>query len=360
MGKTRGNPNIGSLTGLAAIVCILTASRGAIAEPAAENAGAAARTSSLSWVRLRGAESCIATQALAQAVEKRLGRPVFVSASEADLSVEGRVERAGGGWVAAIEVRDPSGNRVGSRELKSPARDCSAIDEQLTFVLSVLIEPHIPPSPPREEPAPLPTVLPIAPPPREVDRVVVRVPVKVPAGDPPVRFAGHAGATLGGGFLPRAGGGVSLIALVEPRSFWGILVGGSYLFEQEVAAEQGARARASAAFGTAALCPLGATGEGDRLGARLCAGVHVGSLRSRGDGFSVSLGDEVFVAYASLLGQLGYRITGPLMVATGASLSTPIARGELRYRNADGEARTLFRASPVALAAHLGLGVRFP
>src|SRR5262245_9058418 len=57
-------------------------------------AARAQRTSSLGWVRLAGAEQCIATQQLAQRVEQRVGRAVFVSASQADLAIEGRVERA--------------------------------------------------------------------------------------------------------------------------------------------------------------------------------------------------------------------------------------------------------------------------
>src|SRR5689334_7531634 len=47
----------------------------------------AQRTSSLSWVRLPGAETCIPTQTLAERVEQRVGRQVFVSASQADLSL---------------------------------------------------------------------------------------------------------------------------------------------------------------------------------------------------------------------------------------------------------------------------------
>ncbi|MFS8067754.1 MAG: hypothetical protein ACMG6S_15425, partial [Byssovorax sp.] len=43
----------------------------------AVNAGAApARSSSLGWVRGAGAEGCIGTRALAEAVEARLGRQV--------------------------------------------------------------------------------------------------------------------------------------------------------------------------------------------------------------------------------------------------------------------------------------------
>ena len=61
------SPSVGSVVRMAAL---MTVSGGARAQ------GAPSRTSSLSWVRLEGAESCIATQALANAVEERLKRKV--------------------------------------------------------------------------------------------------------------------------------------------------------------------------------------------------------------------------------------------------------------------------------------------
>src|SRR5438067_9881368 len=79
------------------------------------------RTSSLSWLRMPGTDSCIATQALARSVEERLGRHVFVSAAEADVSVEGRIEKraahATSAWHAVITIRDSKGALLGTREL---------------------------------------------------------------------------------------------------------------------------------------------------------------------------------------------------------------------------------------------------
>src|SRR5262249_39169402 len=66
---------------------LVAGSAGAQVKPRAERA-----TSSLNWVRLPGSEECITARALATAVEGRLGRAVFVSASQGDLSIEGRVE----------------------------------------------------------------------------------------------------------------------------------------------------------------------------------------------------------------------------------------------------------------------------
>src|SRR5262249_47345297 len=97
-----------------------------------------ARTSSLSWVRLQGAENCIATNALAQAVEGRLKRKVFVSASQADVSVEGSVSQTKRGpapeWRAAITIRDTHGNVIGTREIQRSGNSCTeALDESIVF-----------------------------------------------------------------------------------------------------------------------------------------------------------------------------------------------------------------------------------
>ncbi|MEO8877528.1 MAG: hypothetical protein ABI461_18175, partial [Polyangiaceae bacterium] len=66
-----------------------------------------------------GAESCVPTQELAREVEIRLGRPVFVSASQADVSIEGHIDRRASQnhWHATIILRDAKGATLGTREL---------------------------------------------------------------------------------------------------------------------------------------------------------------------------------------------------------------------------------------------------
>ncbi len=100
-----------------------------------------ARASSLSWVRDPGAESCISTQALARAIEQRVG-PTFVSASEAEISIEASVEPAAGGagWNARVVVSDPSGKVLGTRLLNTSESQCSALDEQLILVIAVAVD----------------------------------------------------------------------------------------------------------------------------------------------------------------------------------------------------------------------------
>ena len=77
------------------------------------------RTSSLSWLRMPGAEGCVTTQALARAVEERLGRSAFVSAAQADLSVEGSVAPRPRGYRAQITVRDAKGESLINRALQA-------------------------------------------------------------------------------------------------------------------------------------------------------------------------------------------------------------------------------------------------
>ena len=107
----------------AALVCVLLAalSRETRAEAPKK------RTSTLGWDRLPGADGCIATQALARAVEGRLGRKVFVSPAEADVSVEGRAEKKGQGFSATIVLRDAEGKVLGTRSLEKAGASCDAL-----------------------------------------------------------------------------------------------------------------------------------------------------------------------------------------------------------------------------------------
>ena len=119
----------------------------------APRADAAPRTSSLAWVRMPGAETCIDARALAQAVELRLGRPAFVAPTRGDVAIEARIERlqSPDAWHATITVFDDAGARTGLRELRTDRAECRAIDEELELVIALLIDPSAglaPPAPP--------------------------------------------------------------------------------------------------------------------------------------------------------------------------------------------------------------------
>jgi hypothetical protein len=306
---------------------------------------------------LEGAESCIHTQDLAQAVEKRLARKVFVSASEADVSVEGHVEGKPGKWRAVITIREADGKLLGTRELDSAESECSALNEPLVFVVSVLIDPDAETREPVEEPAKPPPVTPTAPPPRVVvrtERVLVPVEKKP---DPWFVEAGLGGA-IGLGLLPGTAFGVTTSAVLEPPAFWGIFVTGSYWFQRSVTAQNGAKSDVSLAHAGAGLCPIywGA----DRVSYRLCAGFLIGSLQSKGVGFDTEKSDEKLSAHVLVPNRLGLRLGGPLALTAGVSLFVPLVRTELTYRTSDGVSHSLYDPSPVAGAVDLGVALFFP
>jgi hypothetical protein len=90
-----------------------------------------------------GAESCLTSVELAKKVEAVLRGPVFVSASEAELVIEGYVNpKKGGGFEARLMVIDGSGRWLGSRDISVDQLDCSALDEALTLVIAVTINPQ--------------------------------------------------------------------------------------------------------------------------------------------------------------------------------------------------------------------------
>src|SRR5438309_7754199 len=62
----------------------------------------------LSWVRAKGAETCIDRETLAHDVNARLGRDAFGGAPAR--SIEGLVAREGAKWVAHLYVRDADGS----------------------------------------------------------------------------------------------------------------------------------------------------------------------------------------------------------------------------------------------------------
>lgn len=103
-----------------------------------------ARGPVLNWVRLSGAEHCIAPGQLAAAVEARLGVAVFVPPDRALIVIEGRVAplltSSSHGYSAVLEFTDPDGVSYGTRELKLADADCRKLDPLLTLVIVMTIQ----------------------------------------------------------------------------------------------------------------------------------------------------------------------------------------------------------------------------
>jgi hypothetical protein len=318
------------------------------------------RTSSLSWVRLPGAERCVSTQDLARDVEQRLGHPIFVSPSEADVSVEGHIEpnagTPGAGWHAVLVLRDAHGVALGTRDLRRDDVSCDAMRAPLALVVVIMIDPDAALAGHGSPPSPSP------PPPVVIERpvpVIVRVPDAAPPRPPPWHLDAG-GSLIGGlGLLPGPaigvfGGGI----LVPPRLFFGVEVYGAAWLDQTLAAGGANGGNATFWFGYVGggLCPLVLRGRRTDLFG--CASGQLGYLASYGPSPTPNQ-TQVHVAGAlEMRGTL--HIGGPITARAGAMLVVPLIRDQFVYDEANGGSGRLFQMAPVAGTLDLGLGVAFP
>ena len=120
--------------------CLLVAAFGFVARANAQDAAAAP---ALNWVRVGTADGCIAASELADRVEQRVGRVLFVPATQALLSVDGYVsEPEPGRFLAVLAVTQPDGEVIGRRELEVRSDNCRALDEAIILVVAVTLYPN--------------------------------------------------------------------------------------------------------------------------------------------------------------------------------------------------------------------------
>jgi hypothetical protein len=122
---------------------------------------------------------CLGAAALAEAIEKRLSRPLF--GAQPDLRIEGWLRADGPRrWRARLTLVDAEGTVKGSREVTQEGASCRAIDGSLTLVAAVMIDPasamRAPSPPPAADPpdeAPHGTVEPPPPPSSEGPALII-------------------------------------------------------------------------------------------------------------------------------------------------------------------------------------------
>jgi hypothetical protein len=324
---------------------------------AAKAEAAPSRSSSLGWVRGAGADECIGTRALAEAVEARLGRQVFVSAARADVAVEGQIERGpAGAWRATIAVAGEGGRVLGTRELRSEAVSCRDLDEQLALVIAVMIDPdaalHAPPSPAI---APMPPVVP-AP---IVHQALVPIPLPYVAPPRPAswQLGLHVGAVLAIGLLPDPGVGLALRGRVTPPR-WPALELGATIWSANQAESSNVGARFTLVDGVLAVCPLATSGLGFELGG--CLGVRAGVIQVGGFGFDLVEVHARPTVGASLEGRVRRRLVGPLVLSVAPGLLAPIVRDHFFYTGSGGAKLEVFRMAPLIGTLEATLGVELP
>jgi hypothetical protein len=314
-----------------------------------------------------GSESCIATQALARSVEERLGRHVFVSAAEADVSVEGRIERRpAGGWHSVITIRDGKGALLGTRDLDRPEPACTAMNEPLALVIAVMIDPEAklssspPPLPPAPAPAPLPVpapapaAAPAAAPAGETELAPVR-----PRHRAPWRFQGDAVATASSGLAPAfAVGGSIAGTLFLPNDIPLGFRGYASLFAPTHADDDGARASFDLFYLGGSVCPTLRRAAGTVM---LCFGGQLGVLRSHPETQGRGIADKtegIWNGVSEL--RVSIPIFAPVAFTLGASAVLPLLRPTFEYTRSDGTIGDLHKVSSFGYAADAGIGFFFP
>jgi hypothetical protein len=114
----------------------------------------------LTWARGRGADSCAASDVVAQRVAQRLGRNPFTE--DAPRKLEGVIEHVEDRWIARLHVRDRSGESLGIRELQSDADDCESIQAAAVLAIALAIDPDAELLPPASDLTPEPATEPAA------------------------------------------------------------------------------------------------------------------------------------------------------------------------------------------------------
>jgi hypothetical protein len=343
----------------------------------AQHASAApdGRTSSLSWLRMPGADECIATQALARAVEDRLQRPgkVFVSAAQADVSVEGRIEKKKPqGWHAVITIRDAKGQLLGTRELERPDASCEAMTEPLTFVIAVMIDPEAAMRKP-EPVAPAPDPTPKAEPKPEepavtttttatstttVDKPVAPAPAKPKE---PWRMEGGADALVAFGMLPGVAPGGGVYGILFPPGIPVGFRGFGAVFPSVLGLNTADKDGASASFDMlwlgGSVCP---TARG-RVNWMVCLGGLLGATRPRSATSGRGIDESILPIWNAVLElRTSFTIVSPIGATAGFGGMLPLLRPEVDYRTSTGGTDVLFQTGHVAATADVGLGFVAP
>jgi hypothetical protein len=65
-----------------------------------------------------------------------------VAPPDAQVSVEGRIAKDRGGFIANIAISDHAGTVLGSRQLHGDGPDCRTLDERLAFVIAIALDPN--------------------------------------------------------------------------------------------------------------------------------------------------------------------------------------------------------------------------
>lgn len=323
-------------------------------------------TSALSWVRLPGAETCITAPELGARIEKHLGRAVLVSPSVADVSIEGRIQRAGSIYKATVGGTRHDGTPIGTRELTSSAGDCRSIDDGLVLVVALMIDPNATSAAEPAKPATTTTTTTT----HEIvhERVIVRDIEHVPPLPPPppastpwlveAQLASSASIERAPGVAPAfaASARVGPSRLLAFELLFGVLPSAELTGVRSSATTSDASVDFAIIEGGFSYCPTIALGRFDLGG---CAGLRAGLLRSSGRGFANGSQDaDRGLADIAIGPRVEVRVAGPFFVLVNGAAFVPLVRQETTATSG-GATTVLSKRSALGGEVGIGVGLRF-
>lgn len=321
-----------------------------IAGPSSSAAQTRTPYASLTWTVPDDA-ACIERDAVAEEIEARIGRPVFVRDGAA--SVELRVEIVRdprGRFGARIVMRGAAGEDMGSRELLTQERACRGLDRALALMMAMMLERleaeatlYLP-----EEPPPPATPPPNPEAPANIAPPRPRAPATPPRSRPTLRVEVGVGAWAGA--LPELALALEVEAGLDLQPLPLAL---SFSLVPNARAESDGRG-GDFTFGAAtlALCPQLVDERPFDLA--LCALGTVGLYDARGFGLATNTRALRVLVAPGVAARASVVIADLLRLGLGIEISYAVARPRFVYDTSVSEA-SIFEPGP--LLAHITLTV---
>jgi hypothetical protein len=277
---------------------------------------------------------------LEQLAWRRLGRWQWSSAGSATLVVDARIERVSGqaAWKATLAARTAGGAELGIREVIEPGEDCRALDDKLTFILALMVDPDVV-SAHRDDGDQAPA------------RLLATLPTRAPES---WRFSAAIIGVGALGALPGLGLGLKPAATIQPPQLWPLEVSLTLWPDDRGTAMPGGSIF-SLLTGGAALCPT--LGRSKWLAG--CVGAQVGQLDARGYGFDRNLEQHEWLLDLTLEAHVDWPISRSLSARLGSGAWIPLRRPHFVFAAADGHDREVYQPAIASALAEIGLTVHF-
>jgi len=294
---------------------------------------------------------CSNAATISRRVEARAGNS---SASRTRIVVQVRRPPEGPGWSASVRTLDRLGQPVGSRELRTEAADCSALDAGLVLVVAAVVGIALDPPQRVEAPAE-------APPPLREDvvhqAVESRQPLAAASLEPaePWRFGVGLGARAISGLLPGAALGVAA-GVTGSHGAFQFHASGMWLPSADMRVGARGESHFWVALGELDLCGIAARPLRGTLA--FCAGGQGGVMSGEASGLWIQRASQHALVQAVPSARASLPLAGALSVQTAVGATIPLVFPSYSYVDPNGRSRSHHHVEP-GLWAELGIGLWF-